>query len=540
MKAQTRHAIEMDAMKPAKTVSYSVLLALTVLVAGCGESLLEPEVFSETASENTLESLEGFEAVLYGAHANLAMVAGNQAAQQLTHEEIMTDVGFATAGAIANWASNFQDFILDGVGSNMYGATWREPYRAIRNANLILENIEDASFSDEQKDVLRAEAHFIRGAAYYKLYRYYGPVPLRTSSDQELEIPRAPEQEYLDFMESELLAAIEGLPPYGQEKAYGRAHEAAAMGYLMRMYLNTKQWQKAADTAQDIIDLNTFELFPSYFGLFQVSNEGNNEIIWARTAKADLGRSANISFMNFAWPTGFRSHPRTGLEFCDGCRNFATMFRIRDPFWYSFEPGDERTSLMIEEYVNDQGELINLLPPNDNVRPFKYWPGDDFAGPGYGNDIPDIRYADVLLTRAEALNELRGPNQESIDLINRVRKPRRPGGYRAEPVPVEGSAPRAHPERARVGVLVGRQAEGGPHPPRQVHRAGAGARPARAAAPRSPSDPAVRPRRQSGPGAEPGLLTRRGRHGERPHQAPGQGGASLWCRRNRFRGRSRA
>ena len=71
--------------------------------------------------------------------------------------------------------------------------------------------------------------------------------------------------------------------------------------------------------------------------------------------------------------------------------------------------------------IVDQGELINLLPPNDNVRPFKYWPGDDFAGPGYGNDIPDVRYADVLLTRAEALNELRGPNQESIDLINRVR-----------------------------------------------------------------------------------------------------------------------
>ena len=395
---------------------------LALVAAGCGESLLEPEVYSETANENTFESLEGIEAVLYGAHANLAMMSGNTAADQITAEETMTDIAFVQGGAIANWAVNFQDWILDGVGSSLYNSTWNRPYQAIRNANILLENVEGAPIADSEKALITAEARFIRAVAYYKLYNYYGPVPLRTSSEQELELPRAEEQELLSFIETELLEAMVDLPPNGQEKAWGRADQAAAMGFLAKMYLNTKQWQKAADMSLDIINLGQFSLFPDYFGLFQVSNERNDEIIWARTAKADLGRSANISIMNYAYPPGFRSHPRTGLVWCDGCRNFGTYLMLRDDFWLSFEEGDERTALIIEEYVNDQGELVSLQPPDGNPAPFKYWPAGDFAGPGYGNDVPEIRYADILLTRAEALNEIQGPNQESIDLINQVRE----------------------------------------------------------------------------------------------------------------------
>jgi hypothetical protein len=408
-------------MKSARIITFFLAFVMLTLIYGCNESALDPEVFSETAPESTFSSLEGIEAVLYGAHQNLAQVGGNDAAQELSSLAIMTDVGFTTQGAIANWAVNFQDFILDGVGSSLYSLFWNDPYQAIRNAHILLENIDDADVSDADKELIRAESRFIRAVAYYKLYKLFGAVPLRTSTDQELELPKASEEELISFIETELLAVVPGLPAYGQEKAYGRAHKAAAMGYLTKLYLNTRQWQKTADMGQQIIDLGTFNLFPSYFELFQVSNEGNEEIIWARTGRADLGRSANISIMNFAWPAGFLSNPRTGLEFCDGCRNFATMIRLRDDFWDSFASNDNRTDLIIREYINNDGELINLLPPNDNVRPFKYWPADDFAGPAYGNDVPDIRYADILLSRAEALNELNGPNQESIDLINQVR-----------------------------------------------------------------------------------------------------------------------
>ena len=400
-----------------------IITALTLILIGVScETALEPEVFSETAPSNLFSSLTGVEAVLNGAHAHLALMNGNNSAQQLSAEECMTDIGYADLGAVANWATDFRDFILDGVSSSVYSAIWNRPYQAVRNTNILIENVDEADISEDQKVLIKAEARFIRAAAYWKLYKYFGPTPLRTSTEQELEIPRATENEFISFIEDELIAVIPDLPDPGNESQWGRAHKGAAMGYLCEMYLNTKQWQKCADIANDVINMNYYSLFPNYFELFMVKNERNREIIWARTAKADLGRSANISFMNFAWPTGFVKDPITGLEFCEGCRNFATMLYIRDEFWFSFEPNDRRKSLMLTTYINTSGDTINLLPPNDHVRPFKYWPADDFEGPGYGNDIPEFRYADILLSRAEALNEINGPNQESIDLINEVRE----------------------------------------------------------------------------------------------------------------------
>jgi len=408
-------------MKITNKILRVLVLLFAVSLFNC-EGPLEPEIFSETTPDNLFASLEGVEGVLYGAYAWSAENQGNDAAQSMTASESMTDVGFGTAGAIANWLTNFQDFILDGVGSSRYNDYWNGPYKAIRNANILLDEMGESSIDEDSKTLISAEARFIRAISYYKLYIRFGPTPLRTSTTQEFELPRASEQEFIDFIESELIAIIPDLPDPGQEKQWGRAHKGAAMGLLTKLYLNTKQWQKTADAANDLISLGYYGLFPDYFGLFMVKNERNEEIVWVRPNKADLGREANISHMNFAWPTSFAYHPRTGLEFCDGCRNFATMFRIRNDFWFSFHPDDNRTEAMIEEYVNTSGELIDLRPPGDNVRPFKYWPADDFAGPAYGNDIPDIRYADILLARAEALNELNGPNQESVDLINQVRQ----------------------------------------------------------------------------------------------------------------------
>lgn len=405
-------------MKSTKNI---ILILIGVLLFVRCESTVEPEIFSETAPDNLFNSLQGVEAILYGAYANVAAVGGNSAADALTAPETMTDIGFVTAGAIANWATNFQDWVLDGSGSSLYNAYWNQPYEAIRNSNILLENIDAANIDEASKELIRAEARFIRAWSYYNLYFKFGPTPLRISTEQELQIPKASEDEILDFIESEFLAVIDNLPAPGDEIQYGRAHKGAAMGFLTKFYLNTKQWQKCADMAQDIINLGYYDLFPEYFGLFQVKNERNTELLWVRTAKADLGREANISIMNYAWPQSFASDPNTGLEFCDGCRNFATMLRFRDDFFLSFESSDARKSLILTEYINTDGDLINLLPPNDNPRPFKYWPADDFAGPAYGNDIPVIRYADILLSRAESLNEVNGPNQESIDLINLVR-----------------------------------------------------------------------------------------------------------------------
>ena len=100
--------------------------------------------------------------------------------------------------------------------------------------------------------------------------------------------------------------------------------------------------------------------------------------------------------------------------------NWATQFTMRDDFVDSFNPNDSRKKAIIENYYNASGELVNLRTTPDNSRSLKYLDKDQ-VGDFCGTDIPYIRYADILLCRAEALNELEGPIQESIDLINLVR-----------------------------------------------------------------------------------------------------------------------
>lgn len=402
-----------------------VFICLSVLGLTACEDWLEPVVYSETAPDNLFGSLKGVESVLFAAYAEVAENRGNDLAQNLGTSECMTDITFMEFGAISNWVTNFQDFVMDGVGSARYKELWTAPYKAIRNANILLENVEEANISDESKSLIVAEAHFIRGISYYKLYIRFGPTPIRTDSDQELDIPRATEEQMLQVIEEELTMAATGLPAPGDELSYGRATKGAAIGVLTKFYLNSKQWQKCADAAQDLMDLNYYELFPDYLKLFWVGSEGNKEMIWVNECKGDLGRAASLSYMNFGWPESFASHPASGLVFCDGCRNFGTMAKIRYDFFYSFDPDDLRRALIITEYLNTNGDTINLLEKTQgitNPRPFKFWPDSDWDGPGYGNDVPFVRYADILLSRAEALNEINnGPTMEAIDLINMVR-----------------------------------------------------------------------------------------------------------------------
>lgn len=408
-------------MKFIKKANYSILVLMLFISFGCSD-VLEPEVFSETAPDNLFQSVGGIESVLFSAYANVAENNGNTAANVLGIEESMGDNGYV----VSTWTPNYQEYIMDPTEVTLF--YWTRPYEAIRDANIIIEEIDAAPINESLIEQIKAEAIFLRAVSYYKLYMRFGGVPLRTSGDDELELPRASSDEVVNFIESELIASVAGLPDPGQESSYGRAHKAAAYGFLMKLYLNTKQWQKASDQAQTIVDLGVYDLFPDYFSMFFVANEGNEEMIWVKTGQKDSGRSAGNSFMNFAYPyapSPFASHPRSGLEFPESARNFddSNLF-VFDSWYETFDPNDTRKDLIITEYIGQDGELHNLANnPDENIgrRPFKYWPDDGATGPGYGNDIPVIRYADVLLSQAEALNELNGPNQASIDLINKVR-----------------------------------------------------------------------------------------------------------------------
>lgn len=398
-----------------------IALGLTMLMLSGCEGYLNETPYSQLATENFLKTKEGIESLMGAAYASAANMQTNNSIYTFAQEEWMTDMAFQTGDGVNATALQYINYTIDETVGLLQSENWDWPYRAIRNANQILESLNELEASDSDKLLYESEARFIRAITYIKLYLKFGPVPLRTSSEQPLQIPRATEEEMLSFIETELLATISQLPNPGNELQYGRAHKAAAQGWLVLLYLNTKQWQKSADMASTIITSYNYSLFEEYEDLFKVENEQNSEYIWVRPAKTSADRSSSNSWMNTAFPDGFASDPRTGLEFNNAWRNWPNEFRLRDEFYHSFDPADTRRLLIITEYINQSGELVNLLESVDNTRSFKYWPDPVGVNASYGNDIPEIRYAEILLARAEALNELTGPTQEALDLINEVR-----------------------------------------------------------------------------------------------------------------------
>lgn len=408
-------------MKIKNTYRVLFVASLTWVASACSD-YLEEKPYSQLAPENFLKTREGIESLMGAAYANASNMISNNSIYVFAADEWITDFAYQTGDGVNATAVQYINFTWDASIGLLQGENWDYPYRAIRNANLVLENLEELEVSDAQKTTYAAEARFIRAISYIKLYWKFGPVPLRTSTtEDDLQLPRASSDELLRFIETELIAALEDLPNPGEEANYGRAHKAAAQGWLSNFYLNNKEWQQSADYAKQIMDEWNYDLFPVYEDLFKVENEQNSEYIWVRPAKTSADRSASNSWMNTAFPVGFAKDPRTGLEFSNAWRNWPNEFRIRDKFYFSFAEDDERQDLIIHEYINTDGDLISLLDEEDNTRSFKYWPDPEGVNASFGNDIPEIRFAEILLNRAEALNELNGPNQESLDLINRIR-----------------------------------------------------------------------------------------------------------------------
>lgn len=99
---------------------------------------------------------------------------------------------------------------------------------------------------------------------------------------------------------------------------------------------------------------------------------------------------------------------------------FAAKYKIYTSFLDTFDSEDERLNAFRTEFVNTEGETIVLGEDNAITLKFPEYPNQDASRSS--DDFPFIRYADILLSRSEALNEINGPNQESVDFLNMVRE----------------------------------------------------------------------------------------------------------------------
>ncbi|WP_437920324.1 RagB/SusD family nutrient uptake outer membrane protein [Sphingobacterium sp. LRF_L2] len=397
---------------------YIHLLILIGCLSACS-SLLDVTPNSEFAPDNVLTTEEGIKSLLFSAYAQQQTQQNSRFV--INDSEVCTDMAYNSAGAENSQLIHLINFTWTSTLGTFESDMWAPNYRCIRDANGVIENIDAVTASEETKKLFLAEARILRAQAYVALYNFFGPVPLRLSTAQGSDLARASDEEIRDFIETEFVAAIPDLPDPGQEESFGRFNKGNATGILAKYYLNTKQWQKAADAAKTVIDFSYYSTTQYAFkDLFRVENEGlsNKEILLALPCRneADYGNW----FMAGALPSGFKSTNQIpNYTYQSSMSIFATQYRLRTAFVNSLDPNDQRRALICTSYINSSGATVDILN-DDNARSFKYWDNNTVGNNG-GADVPLLRYADILLTRAEALNEISGPSEESFALINQVR-----------------------------------------------------------------------------------------------------------------------
>ena len=379
--------------------SYQKYIAILLLfhVYAC-ESLLDETVYSELTTETYLNSEEAKISILYSAYGS-SQLRGSYAyfyGTSMTSGETWNE--FGAIESLFTPLSNFTWVSSHGYFSEI----WNGLYAAIRDANIVLDN----TSKENGEELLIAEAKFIRGYCYALLYDWFGRLPLYASSSGDFYLKRASKEETISFIEKDLTEAAADLPV--RQGAYGRATKGAALGVLTKLYLNDKQWQKSAEAAQSIMGLNRYRLLDIYKDVFAIENEGNDELIWVIQANPQAG----VPFVANTFPTDYPHLPNQTI--------YASRVYLFDDFVNSFDATDARKDLIVTSYTNTDGQFVQLLGNNRSLSG-KYEFDKDALGASYGNDIPVLRYADILLARAEALNELNGPNEESISLINDVR-----------------------------------------------------------------------------------------------------------------------
>ena len=316
-------------------------------------------------------------------------------------------------------SQSYMDLFTTNSSDGLMNNTWTRHYQAIFRANTILTKIEDRTVEEvPNKALYIGEARFLRALMYFNLVRIFGDVPMVTkplSIEEGYKTPREPVSNiYNQIIIPDLLEAEKVLPVKWAASGMGRPTLGAAKGILSRVYITLKDFQKAEIKLQEITTLG-YELLPDFNRLFDHTQDPyHKEYIWDIEYRE--GISEANSFTSSMSPNSilFTNHYKMNIREGGEC-NSPTQILID-----LFDAEDKRRDVTIGEpggFTNDQGVWINL-PPNTSQTYTKKWivPFTIDAGANW----KVLRYGDVLLMYAEALNE-NGKTSQAIPYLNQIR-----------------------------------------------------------------------------------------------------------------------
>lgn len=306
-----------------------------------------------------------------------------------TFEEIAANDG-GRFGQLDDFSTN--------ANNDLVGDIWRESYEGIQRVNVVLNRIEGIEYSDANLKTQRiGEMKFVRGLLYFNMVRLYGDVPLvleetKNPSDYFGQGRTAASEVYTSI-ETDLGDAIQSLP---LTKVSGRPARGTAQALLADVQMNQGEYAAAVINLAAVVNSGEYMLMNTTSEIFGEANEGNAEILFEVQYTSSLngnaeGESAASQFRPSGTTANAKGHNLPSVEFVS-----------------LYDASDSR----LNDYVGiDAGA-------NPFYFSLKYEVSATGADDG-GTDHIVIRYADVLLKYAEALNETN--SADAVQYLNQVR-----------------------------------------------------------------------------------------------------------------------
>lgn len=446
-------------------------MAITTLLFSCSKGFLERPPLNEISENTFWKSKKDVSAALNGIYSSLI-------SQDIIYEDASTDNAYAQYP----WESYATELSSGNITTAVSGE-WS--FEDIRSCNYFLENVHRADNFVEKEllDRFIAEARYLRAFFYFNKINKYGDFPLlkNTVLLQDADVARSDRKDVLKFIIDELSEIAEILPERylgGQYNEAGRITKGAALAILARIQLYEGNWKEAADLSQRVMQLGyrlhrsqdetaaeklddyatwidfaddaderRFRLgLRSYESAFYQKNNGNSEITLDRQhiqqidpqflntflPSGELGGwssvtpTQNLVDVYGIYQTGEQPSPISAQQRAYYYNNmderFSKQFRNRDPRFYAtieFDGAPRNSIFPGYSYMWTPG-ASNMSQTGYNFRKLVDPDAFNQLVLNYSN-VSLIRYAEILLTYAEAKNELSGPDQSIYAVLNEIR-----------------------------------------------------------------------------------------------------------------------
>jgi starch-binding outer membrane protein, SusD/RagB family len=409
-----------------------VFFGFACLFAACQKEFLEKKPIVGVTEENFYRTEADAIAAVNAAYATLQFQISPAGHFRWFWGDIMSDdaVKGGSGDNDANALLQLETF-RGPTNTDLLESEWSANYEGIYRANVVLEKVPAIEMDAKLKARILGEAKFIRAWNFYNLVTMFGGVPLadHVLAPSEYNLPRASADEVWDLVEKDLTEAAEVLWKRSEYSAadLGRITKGAAQALLAKTYLWREKWAEAKAAAAEVVASNEYQLVPNYADIFTLDGENNAESVF------------EIQYMNASGGNWGKNNANEGSftnvfqrargQFAGFGFNIPTQDFVDEFFKEGFEdPRLKSTVFRVGDAMGDRG-VFTLAATGDMPHIYyakKYFNNKSEDAP-FGDPNPNggsndrvIRFADVLLTHAEAAARA-SDEGAALASLNRVR-----------------------------------------------------------------------------------------------------------------------